>query len=101
MEYMKDVALNTSTRQGVCNQEKARKILKGGDTFAAPPLHSNASTMRPTRPSRSRRCASRCRRAISMRIRCDSLAASILLSSARTNPSPIALTACTTSLSPA
>lgn len=56
--------------------------------------------MRPTNASMSLRCASRCRSAISMRILCVSLAASILLSSARRNPSPMALSAPTTSLSP-
>lgn len=70
-----------------------------GDTFA-PPLHSKASTMRPTSASMSLRCASRCRSAISIRNLCVSRAASILLSSARRNPSPMALRATTTSLTP-
>uniref|UniRef100_A0A0A9DMD8 Uncharacterized protein n=1 Tax=Arundo donax TaxID=35708 RepID=A0A0A9DMD8_ARUDO len=83
--------------QAIRNEDKQETL--AGDTFA-PPGHSKASTMRPTSASMSRRCASRCRSAISIRILCVSLAASILLSSARRNPSPIALSAPTTSLTP-
>lgn len=64
------------------------------------PLQSKASTMRPTSASMSLLCASRCRSAISIRILCVSRAASILLSSARRKPSPMALRAPTTSLTP-
>lgn len=56
--------------------------------------------MRSTSASMSLRCESRCRSAISMRICCVFLAASIRLCSARRKPSPIALSAFTTSLSP-